>query len=108
MINSAIKVFHVTIASLTNKFTPFFNQKADKFKSSLILQSDNWHANETVAFINGERYYLWLTIDSKTRFILAFYLTKSRNSDSSYTLINQVKKCGEPTYFITDKLPSYN
>lgn len=52
------------------------------------IQSDDWHADETVVFINGEKYYLWLAIDSETRFILAFYLTKSRSSDSAYTLIS--------------------
>ena len=47
MINSGIKVSHVTIASWTNKFAPFFKQKADKFKETLNLQSDDWHADET-------------------------------------------------------------
>lgn len=108
MINSDIKVSNVTIASWTNKFAPFFKQKTDKFESSLDLQSDDWHANETVVFINGERYYLWLAIDSETRFILAFHLTKSKSSYSSYTLINEAKNCCEPNYFITDRLPSYN
>ena len=83
MINSGIKVSHVTIASWTNKFAPFFKQKADKFKETLNLQSDDWHADETVVFINGERYYLWLAIDSETRFILAFhpsiYKIKNKN-----------------------------
>ncbi|USS00673.1 IS6 family transposase [Clostridium septicum] len=108
MINSGIKVSHVTIASWTNKFAPFFKQKADKFKASLNLQSDDWHADETVVFINSERYYLWLAIDSETRFILAFHLTKSRSSDSAYILVNEAKKFGEPANFITDRLPSYN
>ena len=103
-----IKVSHVTIASWTHKFAPFFKQKADKFKSQLNLQSDDWHADETVIFINGERYYLWLAIDSETRFILAFHLTKSRSEDSAFTLINEAKKFGEPSNFVTDRLPSYN
>ena len=47
MINSGIKISHVTIASWTNKFAPFFKQKADKFKANLNLQSDDWHADET-------------------------------------------------------------
>ena len=105
---ASIKVSHVTIASWTHKFAPFFKQKADSFKSQLDLQSDDWHADETVVFINGERYYLWLAIDSETRFILAFHLTKSRSEDSAFTLINEAKKFGEPTNFITDRLPSYN
>jgi len=61
-----------------------------------------------LVFINGDRYYLWLAIDSEIRFILAFHLTKSRSEDSAFTLINVVKKLGEPSNFITDRLPSYN
>ena len=58
MINLGIKISHVTIASWTNKFAPFFKQKADKFKETLIQQSDDWHSDETVVFINGERHSL--------------------------------------------------
>lgn len=108
LVSSNIKVSHVTIANWTNKFAPYFKAKADKFKSSLNLQSDDWHADETVVFINGERYYLWLAIDSETRFVLAFHLTKSRSEDSAFTLINQAKQFGNSSNFITDRLPSYN
>ncbi|WP_142414231.1 IS6 family transposase [Hathewaya massiliensis] len=108
LVSSNIKVSHVTIANWTNKFAPYFKAKADKFKTNLNLQSDDWHADETVVFINGERYYLWLAIDSETRFVLAFHLTKSRSEDSAFTLINQAKQFGTPTNFITDRLPSYN
>ena len=80
---------------MSHKFTPFFEQKADSFKSQLNLQSGDWHADETVVFIKGERYYLWLAIDSETRFI-----TKSRSEDSAFTLINEAKKFGEPSNFI--------
>ena len=107
-VTQGIKVSHVTIASWTNKFAPFFKNKADKFKETLDLNSDDWHADETVVFINGERYYLWLAIDSETRFILAFHLTKSRSEESAFTLINQAKEFGSPLNFITDRLPSYN
>ena len=107
-VTSNIKVSHVTIASWTHKFAPFFKLRADSFKEQLNLQSDDWHADETVVFINGEKYYLWLAIDSETRFILAFHLTKSRSEDSAFTLISEAKKFGEPSNFITDRLPSYN
>ncbi|WP_346929691.1 DDE-type integrase/transposase/recombinase [Clostridium sp.] len=92
LVTQNIKVSHVTIASWTNKFAPFFKIKADKLKENLDLESDDWHADETVIFINGERYYLWLAIDSETRFILAFYLIKSRSVESAFTLINQAAK----------------
>ena len=72
------------------------------------MQSDDWHADETVVFINGKRCYLWLAIDSETRFVLAFHLTKSRNENSAFTLINQAKQFGKPSNFIADRLLSYN
>ena len=49
-----------------------------------------------------------LAIDSETRFILAFHLTKSRSEETAFTLINQVKKFEAPLIFITDRVPSYN
>ena len=103
-----IKVSHVTIANWITKFAPYFKAKSDTFTKNLDLDSDDWHADETVVFINGERYYLWLAIDSETRFILAFHLTKARDSDAAHTLVNQAKKLGTPENLITDRLPSYN
>ena len=76
-----IKVSHVTIANWSNKFAPFFKLKADKFKHQVDLQSDDWHADETVVFINGIKHYLWLVIDSETRFIVSFHLSKSKYRD---------------------------
>lgn len=108
LVSSNIKVSRVTIANWTNKFAPYFKAKADKFKTNLNLQSDYWSADEVIVFINGERYYLWLAIDSETRFVLAFHLLKSRSEDSAFTLINQAKQFGKPSNFITDRLPSYN
>lgn len=104
-VTQGIKVSHAKIASWTNKFAPFFKNKSDKFRESLYLNSDDWHVDETFVFINGERYYLWLAIDSETRFILAFHLTKSRSEDAAFSLINQAKELGSPSNFITDRLP---
>ncbi len=61
-----------------------------------------------MVFINGKKYYLWLAIDSETRFVLAFHLTQARDSDAAFILMNQAKSMGKPNNFITDRLPSYN
>lgn len=34
--------------------------------------SDEWHADETVVKISGQKYYIWFIIDSEARFILSF------------------------------------
>ncbi|HAT4150118.1 TPA: IS6 family transposase, partial [Clostridium perfringens] len=59
-VTSNISVSHVTISSWVHKFAPYFKEKASIFNSQLDLNSDDWHADETVVFINGKKYYLWL------------------------------------------------
>ena len=103
-----IKVSHVTIANWSNKFAPYFKLKADNFKQQVDLQSDDWHADETVVFINGVKHYLWLVIDSETRFIISFHLSRYRNESSAFSLINEAKKYGSPSNLITDRWPAYN
>lgn len=103
-----IKISHVTISKWSNKFAPYFKLKIEKFKSALNLQSDDWHADETVVSINGEKYYLWLVIDSETRFIVSFHLSKYRNENSAFVVINEAKQYGNPSTIITDRWPAYN
>ena len=103
-----IKVSHVTVANWSNKFSPYFKLKVDKFKRQVDLQSDDWHADETVVFINGIKHYLWLVIDSETRFIVSFHLSRYRDEASALSLINEAKKYGSPSNLITDRWPAYN
>jgi len=58
LINNGIKVSHVTIASWAKKFAPLFQSIASKFQNSINLNSDEWHADETVVKINGKKYYI--------------------------------------------------
>ncbi|MGV1124624.1 DDE-type integrase/transposase/recombinase, partial [Clostridium perfringens] len=76
-VTSNISVSHVTISSWVHKFEPYFKEKAKIFNAQLDLNSDDWHDDETVVFISGKKYYLWLAIDSETRFVLAFHLTQA-------------------------------
>lgn len=59
-------------------------------------------------FIKDKKYYFSLSIDSEIRFILAFHLTQSIDSNEVFILMNQAKSINNPKHFITDKLPSYN
>ncbi len=104
-----IKVSHVTIASWTKKFAPIFKKIYGNILSSINLSdSDEWHADETVVFINGKKHYLWLVIDSETRLILSYHLTPSRDSDQAYSVLNDSKNQGTPKSIVSDRLPSYN
>lgn len=47
-VTSNISVSHVNIPRCVHKFAPYFKEKAKLFNSQLDLNSDDWHANETV------------------------------------------------------------
>nr|WP_243431750.1 hypothetical protein [Clostridium botulinum] len=83
------------------------NIKCSRCHSDKLYKFDlNKQAKQNyLQVLNGEKYYLWLAINSETRFILTFHLNKSLSSDSAYTLINEAKNCGEPAYFIIYRLP---
>ena len=73
-----VKISHVTICNWIKCFAPMFQEKAFSYTSSLDFNSDEWHVDETCVFIKGVKHWLWLVIDSETRFILAFHISKSR------------------------------
>ena len=58
---------------------------------TLNFNSDEWHADETVVKIRGVKYYLWLIVDSETRFVLGFHLSQHRDSPQAFSLLNSVK-----------------
>src|SRR3712207_7747438 len=50
-----VKVSHVTISNWTKKFASYFKLKSDKLLYNIDLSdSDEWHVDETVVFINGK------------------------------------------------------
>lgn len=103
-----VKVSHVTIASWSKKFAPYFKETADRLLKDINLSdSDEWHADETVVFINGKRHYLWLAIDSETRLILAYHLSPHRDVDQAFSLFQSAKKLGHPKALVTDRYSAY-
>ena len=103
-----IKVSHVTISKWIKKFDKYFKSISDELTKNLYLgDSDEWHADETVVKINAQKYYLWICIDSETRFITAWNLNKSREAECAFSLFKQAKRFGKPNSIVTDGLPSY-
>lgn len=103
-----VKVSHVTIFFWVRKFAPLFDVIKDSYLSSINLNSDEWHADETVIKVAGERYYIWFLIDSETRFVIAFHLSPYRDHTQAYRLFNKAKALGSPSAIVTDRLGSYN
>ncbi len=92
-----VKVSHVTIANWTKKFATYFKLKSDRLLEDVNLSdSHEWHADETVVFINGKRHYLWLVIDPKSRLIISYHLLPYRDAKQAFSLFNDAKKFGSP------------
>ena len=71
------------------------------------LDSDEWHADETVVKIAGQKHYIWFIIDSETRFIIGFHLSKSRGSDAAFSLLSEASKAGRPKSIVSDCYAAY-
>lgn len=103
-----IKVSHVTVSKWIKKFDKYFKSISDELTNNLYLgDSDEWHADETVVKINGQKHYLWVCIDSETRFVTSWNLNKSRGAECAFSLFKRAKIFGAPKSIVTDGLPSY-
>lgn len=107
-ISMNIKVSHTTISNWCSKFAPMFHNMAIQLVPTLDLNSDEWHMDETIININGQKYYLWLIVDSETRFALGFHLSPHRSSSEAFALLNSVKKLGKPNALVSDRYKAYN
>ena len=67
-----VRVSHTTISNWCTRFAPMFQNIAIQLIPALNFNSDEWHADETVVKIQGEKYYLWLILGSETRFVIGF------------------------------------
>ena len=66
-----VRVSHTTISNWCVPACPNVPKHVIQLIPALNFNSDEWHADETVVKIQGEKYYLWLILDSETRFVLA-------------------------------------
>lgn len=103
-----LSVSHVTISKWVRKFAPMFEVIKERFMPSVDLNSDEWHADETVVKISGIRYYIWFIVDSETRFVIAFHLSPYRDHTQAFSLFNKARDFGNPKSVVTDRLGSYN
>ena len=102
-----INVSHVTISDWCKKFAPIFHSKMISLMPCMNFNSDEWHADETVVKISGEKYYIWFIIDSETRFVLGFHLSKHRDSPQAFSLFESVKNYGKPASLVSDRYDAY-
>lgn len=102
-----IQVSHTTISNWCARFAPMFQNIALQIVLALNFNCDEWHADETVVKIQGEKYYLWLILDSETRFVLGFHLSRHRDSPQAFTILEAVKPLGKPQAIVSDRYFAY-
>ena len=102
-----VRVSHTTISNWCTRFAPMFQNIAIQLIPALNFNSDEWHADETVVKIQGEKYYLWLILDSETRFVLGFPLDRHRDSPQAFTILEAVKTMGTPQSIVSDRYFAY-
>lgn len=102
-----IKVSHTTISNWCTRFAPLFQNIAYELMPMLNFDSDEWHADETVVKIKGKKHYLWLVVDSETRFILGFHLSPYRDSSAAFSVLNAVKDLGNTEAIVSDRYSAY-
>lgn len=103
-----IKVSHVTICKWVKCFAPIFQQKSFDFNSDLDFNSDEWHIDETVIKVNGQKFWVWFVIDSETRFIISFHISQLRSEENAAITLFNASKSGKPSSIVSDRLPGYN
>ncbi len=102
-----IKVSHTTISNWCKNFAPMFDDMRIQLVSLLDLNSDEWHADETVVKIAGVKHYIWFIIDSETRYVIGFHLSPHRDSPQAVSLIDEARKHGKPNTVVSDRYSAY-
>ena len=71
--------------------------------------SSEWVADETDVTIDGEHHWLWLVMDSETRYILAALLTHRRDAEEAAKVMRMAKNAAMnlPRRIRTDRMKSY-
>jgi len=106
----SFSISHVAIHYWTKAFAPWFQIVSKLYHPVLNLNSDTWHADETFIKINGIEHYLWILIDSETRFVISFVLSDKRDSNSAFLLFHRAKCLTDavPLSIVTDHWDAYN
>jgi transposase-like protein len=103
-----LKVSHATIYNWIMKFTQMIKNYTDNLKPET---SAKWHTDEMTFKVKEEKRYVWLwnTIDSETRFLLAQNISETREIENATKQFKDAVEKAEkkPVWMVTDKLPAY-
>jgi len=105
-IELGIKVSNVTIYQWCRKFALLFSQRVGDIRLSL---SKTWHIDETVIKVKGKKHWIYVVLCSETRFVISWYLSKSRSTDAAIKVLKMaINKAGfKPNRVLSDRHPIY-
>jgi transposase-like protein len=88
------------------KFTKQATNEAKSYKPNV---GDVWVVDETMLDIDGKNVWFWDIIDAKTRFLLAFRLSRSRATKEAALVLNEARRRAgkSPKKILTDKMGAY-
>lgn len=101
-----LKISNVTVYQWCKKFAALFSQRVENIKLSL---SKTWHIDETVIKISGKKHWIYVVLCSKSRFVISWYLSKSRTTDAAIKVLKlAIDRAGfRPNRVISDRHPLY-
>ena len=102
-----ISVSHTTISNWCTRFAPLFDNIRIELLPLLNLNSDEWHADETVVKVAGRKHYLWFVVDAETRFVIGSHLSPYRSSPQAVSILAEAKRCGTPKALVSDRYAAY-
>ena len=88
-----------------------FSKMVNKYVLTLHPKlSDIWIADETAVFIFGKQYWYWDIIDTKSRFLIATHLSKTRTLKDAkkFFYMAKLRSKTRPKIIRTDKLQGYH
>jgi transposase-like protein len=97
-----LKVSNVTVYQWCKKFSCLFNKHTKDVKLQL---SKTWHIDETVIKIKGCKHWIFAVLDRKSRFVIAWYLSKTRSTDAAIKAVQlAIQRAGfKPNRLISDR-----
>ena len=105
MLRRGVVVSHETVRQWCAKFGQTY---ANALRRRRARPGDNWHLDEVFITINGQRQYLWRSVDQHGN-VLDILVTSRRNTKAAARFFRKLLKGLEyvPRVLITDKLASY-
>lgn len=102
----SIDVSHGTIYNWIKKYVELVHEFTKNLK---LPTSERWHADETSTKVRGRQTILWSLLDSETRILVAFHISRRKNLEEASALLRKGLATSEnyPSEIVTDGLPSY-